>query len=213
MQTGQPSATEPVEASPRTRHLSDLLPVYETRMREVISIARPPADVYAALTELRMSDMRLATMLNVIRAAPLIVPDFIDRPRGNMPRKLRVEHPFLEQMTISGPLIPLVDVPGHELIGGLVGKVWMRDFGFRSLRGPQEFIAFDEPGYVKIAIDYRAEEAPGGAVLISETRVHATSDDAARKFRWYWLMVCAGAYLTVRSMLKAVKQRAEGAPM
>jgi hypothetical protein len=55
---------------------------------------------------------------------------------------------------------------------------------FRALP-PDDFAAFSDPDYVKIAWTLRAD--PAGAknsVFRSETRVVATDPGARRKFRW-----------------------------
>lgn len=203
----------PSQAPLQSTTLDDLLPAFETYMAEAIGIACPPKTTYAAIQRLRMSDMPLAQLLGMTRSLPLLVRDLVQQLRGKMPiRLVMAEKPFLEQMTESGPWVPLVEDINHEIVSGLIGQFWTKDFGFRGMRSRIEFTAFNEPEYAKVVTNFRVEPAPGGSVLISETRVHCTSPDAARKFSRYWLVIRPGAHLTVRSMLKAVKRRAERAP-
>ena len=79
---------------------------------------------------------------------------------------------------------------------------------WRVARGPRrgtDFAAFDEPGWAKLAMDWRAEDGR----LVTETRVLLTDDRARRAFRRYWLVVRPFSALVRRSWLKAAKRRAE----
>lgn len=73
MDTGPTSIQEeaPMIAPPTGGvSLDTLLPVYETRMVDTITIAQPRAVVWAALEQLKTSDMPLANALGTIRAIP-----------------------------------------------------------------------------------------------------------------------------------------------
>jgi hypothetical protein len=50
----------------------------------------------------------------------------------------------------------------------------------------------------------------GGSNLSTETRVHAATDSAARRFAVYWRIIRPGSDIIRRSWLRAVKRRAEG---
>ena len=52
----------------------------------------------------------------------------------------------------------LAQIPGREVILGTVTQPWQADVVFRAL-APDQFAAFDEPGYVKIAFSLRADPA------------------------------------------------------
>lgn len=49
----------------------------------------------------------------------------------------------------------------------------------------------------------------GGTLLSTETRVHATTDDARRRFTTYWRFIRPGSDIIRRMWLRAVKRRAE----
>ena len=68
-----------------------------------------------------------------------------------------------------------------------------------------DFAAFDDPGYAKMAMDIGYSEGR----LTTETRVFLTSPDARRAFRAYWLVIRPLSGLTRRSWLRAAKRRAE----
>ena len=70
-----------------------------------------------------------------------------------------------------------------------------------------DFAAFAEPGWVKIAFDLTATAAGAGTLLATETRVTATSEDARRAFGRYWRVVRPGSDLVRASWLRAAERR------
>ena len=78
---------------------------------------------------------------------------------------------------------------------GAVTQPWKANVVFRSLP-PDEFAAFKEPDYVKIAWTLRADAVSDReSVARTETRVIATDAEARRKFRWYWARFSPGIVL------------------
>lgn len=75
---------------------------------------------------------------------------------------------------------------------------------FRQLgRRPTEWAAAFERSGLRIAIDFRAEPIPGGSRLSTETRVKATTEQARRRFRLYWLAIGPFSALIRRRWLAA----------
>jgi hypothetical protein len=72
-----------------------------------------------------------------------------------------------------------------------------------------DFVAFDEPGWVKVAMDLRVEPERGGTRILTETRVLATDAVARRSFGAYWLLIRAGSGLIRRDLLRGIARRAE----
>jgi hypothetical protein len=68
---------------------------------------------------------------------------------------------------------------------------------------------FAEPGWVKIAMEFRLTPAVGGTHLSSETRVAATDPATRRRFNRYWLVVGPGSSATRWEVLTAVALKAE----
>jgi hypothetical protein len=103
----------------------------------------------------------------------------------------------------------LADVSGREVVVGAVTKPWEAHVTFRSVP-PDEFAAFNEPGYVKIVWTLRADPvSESESIFHTETRV-ATTDAAARaKFRRYWACVSPGIILIRWLGLQPVKRAAE----
>jgi hypothetical protein len=190
--------------------IDTLLPVYETRMVDAIIIGQPRAAVWEALEQLKGSDMPLANILGIIRAIPLAIRQRLSRSARETPAAPAEEPTFFELMGNGDSWVMLAREPERELTLGLIGKFWQMDLGFQPMRDREQFIAFDEPDYAKIVTTFRLEDIPSGTRLLTETRVHPTDEAAARKFNRYWRLMRPGASLTVRSMLNAIKRRAEG---
>lgn len=105
--------------------------------------------------------------------------------------------------------IKLDEAEGSELVLGAIGKFWRRDYGARDVR-PEDFAAFDEPGFLKLAVSSRVE--PLGydqSILHYEARVEATGDEAKRQFVRYWKVIAPGNDVIVRRALHRIKAEAE----
>ena len=92
---------------------------------------------------------------------------------------------------------------------GAVTQPWEANVVFRPLP-PAEFVAFDEPDYVKIAWTLRADPVDDNeSIFRTETRVMTTDAVARRKFRWYWARFSPGIVVIRRVMLGLLKNEAE----
>ena len=178
--------------------LDRFMPIFEIAERHHIRVDAPAAITLTAACE---ADLEQSPVVRAIfRARERVLgsePVTNARPRG------------LLASTQSLGWAVLAEVPGRQVIMGAVTRPWEADVTFRGLP-PDEFIAFDEPGYVKIAWTLRAD--PIGAersVFRTETRAVATSPEARRKFRRYWSLLSPGIIVIRWMMLTPVKSDAE----
>ena len=103
----------------------------------------------------------------------------------------------------------LADVPGREVVVGAVTKPWEANVTFRALP-PDQFAAFDEPGYVRIAWTIRADPISETECRFrTETRAIATDPDARIRFRRYWSFLSPGILAIRWAVLGPVKKEAE----
>jgi hypothetical protein len=103
----------------------------------------------------------------------------------------------------------LAEAPGREVVMGAVTQPWKADVVFRSLP-PDQFAAFNEPGYVKIVWTLRADPIGAHASIFrTETRAVATDAFARAKFRRYWAFLSPGIILIRRALLRPLKAEAE----
>jgi hypothetical protein len=162
--------------------IADALPVYHHSERHSIRVAASPERALAAARETTLDD------LPVVRG--------LARLRG-----LRPGH---------GPLWDALLGASFQQFGEdtlvLVGRPWTPSGGRRRV---DDFIAFAEPGWAKMAIDLRAVPDGSGARLETETRIFLTDRAARRRFAAYWLVIRPFSGLTRRLWLRAAKRRAE----
>lgn len=103
----------------------------------------------------------------------------------------------------------LAEEPGREVVLGAVTQPWEADVHFRSLP-PDQFAAFNEPGFAKIAWTIRAEAlGPRTSLFYTETRVATTDPESRQRFRRYWTMVSPGIRFIRRESLRLVRSDAE----
>jgi hypothetical protein len=69
--------------------------------------------------------------------------------------------------------------------------------------------AWSQPGWIKVAMEFRLEPIPGATLLSTETRVLATDPRTRRAFAAYWFLIRAGSGAVRREVLRTVAHRAE----
>jgi len=103
----------------------------------------------------------------------------------------------------------IMEIPGHTLVLGAVTQPWVAIPVFRALP-PEEFAAFNQPGYAKIIWSIGADSAGWNRSLgYTETRVKLTDPTSRQRFRRYWAMVSPGIFLIRRVLLRRVRRQAE----
>ena len=192
---GHPAPARADDADPL---LDRFMPTYEIVERHHIRVAAP-----AEITLDVARDVEL-------QGSPVVRHDY-QSPRdypGRNPDDRRRPRGLLAEVQSLGWGV-LADVPGREVVVGAVTRPWEANVMFRALPADQ-FAAFNEPGYVKIAWTIRAD-AIGAAesVFRTETRAIATDSDARTKFRRYWSLLSPGIIVIRWTILGPVKKEAE----
>jgi hypothetical protein len=178
--------------------LDRFMPAYEITERQHIRVSAPAAVTLAAAREV---DLQASPVVRtIIKAREVILgatPDDRRYPRG-----------LLAEMQSIGWGI-LADVPGREVVVGAVTRPWEADVTFRALP-PDQFAAFNEPGYVKIVWTIRADPSTRNeSVFRTETRAIATDLNARTRFRRYWAFLSPGIIVIRWAVLGPVKKEAE----
>ena len=177
--------------------IDDFLPEFDVNEVHRTRVAASPADALAAAKEATPGEMPLVRLLFGLRSLPALVTR-----RGGLPSAK--DRPLAEQMLEFG-FVPLADAP-DELVFGFVGQPW-KIFGgsMPRLRSAEDWLAFDEAGYVKAVMNFRARDG----MVETETRVRATDPASSRRFARYWRVIRPGSGMIRRSWLRAIKRRAE----
>lgn len=187
---------------PRSDEIDPLLdrfmPDYDVTERHHVRVAAPAEIALAAAVEADLQESAIVRGLFKARALVLGAEhDDAQRPRA-----------LLAQMESLGWGI-LAEVPGREVVVGAVTQPWRAEVIFRAVP-PDDFVAFREPGYVKIAWTLRADPVGRNqSVFRTETRVSATDSTARGRFRWYWARFSPGIILIRRLLLGPLKKEAE----
>ena len=163
----------------------DALPVYHHHERHAIGVAATPERALAAARETRLEDVPLVRVLFRLRGL-----------------SARAGVPVWDGLLAQG-----FQAFGDDTLV-LVGKPWSPG---GHLRKVDDFVAFAEPGWAKMAMDLRAAAHGAGARLETETRIYLTDAAARRRFRAYWVVIRPFSGVVRRGWLKAAKRRAERA--
>jgi hypothetical protein len=173
------------------------IPDYELAERHHVRVAVPAGFAFATATH--MSLQKSAIIHAIFKAREVFMA-------AKPARRLGL--PFLEQMRELGWRV-LAEVPGREIIMGAATQPWEPNPVFHGL-GPEEFLAFNQPNFVKIAWTLRADPLTDAESIVrTETRVLTTDEQARSSFGRYWSLVAPGAVLVRLVMLRRIKKEAE----
>jgi hypothetical protein len=171
--------------------LDDFLPQYEFRSRHETTVPAPPEIVWRAVEEWRPEESLPWRWLLRLRG--------LGGPHGS-----------LREWAESLGFLRLAETE-TEVVYGQAGRFWSpwERSALVSPRTVEEFRAVDDPRCAVAAMTIRGEPLPGGGTrLCTETRIHALSDGARRRFRLYWLLIGPFSGLLRRSMLNGMRARA-----
>ena len=183
--------------------LDEVLPDYSDNEVHETVIAASPEATWRAARAVTPSELPLSRVLTTIR----FLPARLMRRDGPADRP---HTPLLDQFLARG-FGAVVDEPPRWFVAAGIGQPWdLRGGRVETRDTPAELAAFDEPGFLLMAISLEiAPTADGGSRLRTETRVKATDAGAARAFAPYWLIVKPFSGLIRRDMLRGIRRRAE----
>jgi hypothetical protein len=162
--------------------VADALPEYDVRVVHSVPVDAPPERTVAAALAVTPREAPLLRLLFALRGL-----------------RAPASSPIWGAMASEG--FRAYD----DTTVAAVGQPWRV---LRGLRRAGDFASFDEPGWARMAMDFRAEDGR----LVTETRVLLTDDASRRAFRRYWLVMRPFSGLVRRSWLAAAKRRAERQP-
>jgi len=182
--------------------LDEAFPRYDVHEVHSLELRAPPGRVWDALRAVTPLEIRVLAPLMALRSVPALLAR-----RGRLPYSS--SEPLIEVFLRAGFLELGVD-PGREYVAGAVGRFWsLAGNQPLPLASPAEFVAFDDPGYAKAALNFTLEPSGAGTLLRTETRVAGTDPEATRLFRRYWRVIYPGSALIRVSWLNAIRRRAE----
>lgn len=181
---------------------ADFVPNATTRSETGIDIAVAPDQVWAALMALTFKDLWVTAPLMAVRSFPSMLAR-----KGALSTKGQTQaQPVLEAM-VGGRFVELHRDAPSILTLGLIGQFWKLSGGVdAAVAGPD---AFDEPGYVKTAMDFTISTHRDGTRVTTTTKNMTTDRHAAKMFGRYWRVVGPGSKVIRLDMLRALKRQAE----
>lgn len=180
-------------------HPDDLLPVVHFREYHERVVDAPVETVRRALLGLHTRQVRLLGPLTAVRTLPARLSRRADRTGPS--------DSLLFDTLARGFEILARDRDGYVFVA--VGQPHrIRPSGSWTVGSAEAFAEFDEPGYCKIAADFRVREHAGRVVVSTETVVGCTDRATRRAFARYWLVIRPFSGLIRRSMLAAVRRAA-----
>jgi hypothetical protein len=181
-----------------SRLLDQFIPNPEVVEHHRARIAAPADLVMSTAKDLELLESRLIRGIFKVRELAL----------GGRPDRRPHPSALLPQMQSIGWVV-LAERAGREVVLGAVTRPWDAAPTFRSIPA-DEFAAFREPGYVKIAWTLRADPIGAGESMFhTETWVATTDAESRGRFRRYWSFVAPGVELIRLAMLRPLKKAAE----
>ena len=181
-------------------NLDEILPSSDFSERHERLVKATPDATWQAMLDLRADDAILTRLLMGIRSLPALLTG----------RKLLSDRTGSGTFLENSPIPVLSLMPGVAAVAGGVLQPWKLTGGGQAPKlDASELARFDDPGWVKCGMDFRLEEAEGGAPPTTETRITATDDESRRRFGRYWLVVRPGSGLIRREFLGIIARKAE----
>ena len=191
-----------VAVAPQTSLLSEALPDFDINEIHSREVAAPPAVAWDAFRSLRPLEVRVLAPLMAIRVLPALLS------RRNSLQYSRAD--ALIDLFLRNGFLELGSRPGEEFAAGAIGRFWsLTGNDPLPIASPEEFAAFDEPGFAKAAFNFTLEPSGAGTLARTETRIVGTDPGATRLFGRYWRVIYPGSALIRISWLNAVRRRAE----
>ena len=174
--------------------LNSYLADYSIREIHHFAVKTSPAETYRTMCDFDFAKIPWIRALFRLRT-------FLDRKGDSF------FHLTLRDAYANGGFTLLEEVPDKELTVGAIGKFWRPIIAFQEVE-PEEFCAFNQSGFGKVAWSLQCEPIPGGGTFGSfEVRVGSTDRVSNAKMRMYYLLIGPFSRAIRRSVFKHVRQQ------
>ena len=183
--------------------LDNAFPAFHFNEVHSTVVNAPPDRVYRAMLDVTADELPLYRLLTRVRCLGRCEGESILNPGTGA---------SLVQTALKTSFRTLAEIPNQELVFGTF-VVAPSNAGARTWT-KEAYIALQDPGYVKAAMNFEVRAIATGSELRTETRVFATDPASLRVFTAYWRTILPGSAIIRRQWLAAIKRRAEnpGAP-
>jgi len=192
------------------------LPRFQVTQIEHLVVNADIGTTWAALVDLDLLDVHspLLDAAFFVRGLPAKMKTLLGRKtpdRAASPQPLRLWG--VEDHGVEGWL-SLGERPGREVAFGAMGRFWKPNIEWYDVTTmtPEQFAAFDERGWGKIAANFSLRPYGETRTLISyEARTATTDGESAQRFARYWMLIRPFVGHVERAALATVQRDAEQA--
>jgi|SRR6516164_6551273 hypothetical protein len=178
--------------------LDDVVPHPQYRMCHSRIVDAPPTAVWDEMCRVTMSALPVGYALEGIRLLPA-------RLAGRKHQSL-AGRTFLDVT----PIPVLFSERPQVVISAGLSQAWRLLGGQTPPRLDAAALrAWSQPGWIKVAMEFRFEPIPAGTLLSTETRILATDPGTRRSFAAYWFLIRPSSSAIRREVLAVVARRAE----
>lgn len=208
-----PSAEAP-DASAEAMLIDRYLPSFQATQIEHLVVDADIGTTWAALVDLDLLDVHSPPLdaAFFVRGLPARVMTRLGRtPAGGDTGPTALRLWGIDEHDVEGWL-PLGERPGREVAFGAIGRFWKPNIEWYDVTTmtAEQFAAFDEPGWGKIAANFSLRQYGAERTLVSYEARTATSDrDSAQKFARYWSLIRPFVGYVERAALATVRRDAE----
>lgn len=197
--------------------IDELLPAYDVSDSVATTVEADRQTTWEALLGVDLIEVgRLKPLIGALGAARMLPELAVHLLHGERPPQAPDRMTLVdttEALADEGGWVLLAERPGEEIALGLVGRFWRPVIEYATVE-PEEFDAFDEPGWAKTVYALSARALGPASTLLEGTMRTATTDEHARRwFRRYWTFgVGSGAHVLVQGLLDVARDEAESQP-
>ena len=190
-----------------------LLPEFDATIVEHRVVEGDPEAIYRAITTVDMAEIpkhyaAVRVLFAARGAAERLVNALLGRPT---PAPLPEGALRLGDMPEHGDWVKLSVEPPDEFAFGVVGRFWGAETVWETIDA-DHFVAFDRPGFAKIACSISLRPYGTAHTLVSyEARTQALDPESRAHFLRYWRVVRPGVAIVMRAFLHAVAKEVSDA--
>jgi hypothetical protein len=178
--------------------LDTVIPTPHTLEVDWVDLALPPEQAWQVI---RHGDLAKSLLVRALFAARTLP----SRLRGEPTRAPTLRLADMVSSQENPGFQVLVDDAPHEVVVGAIGQVWKPDIPFVHVSNAEAFVAFADPGFVKVAWSLVVTpHGERGARVTLELRVDATDEEAWRAFRGYFRLIGPFSHYIRRSLLASL---------
>lgn len=154
-------------------------------------VAAPVESVWEALVTLRWTDLPVGSVLMRLRGLGRVADD-------------------VTCLELFAPYAAMLQEAPRTCVVAMIGKPWSPVPRTRPVGSFDDFVAFNEPGWLRYGMEWCLTPTVDSRTLVeTRTLCQPTSRSAAVLFRAYWTLIRAGSALIRREMIAGIRSSAE----